>query len=304
MQGPGVNGFFNKLCVVFDLSWRNEERHVKAASAETGESSNSLAVDAATAKAFCSGSARHCFAPDCSIVAGCNRGRALAVDVARAYSLKSDLQATADAAALAAAIMLPDIDEARQAANRAVRMNLPAYPGILRADDLEFGQWQAASSSILMNDNAASAVRVTVRRTESRGNGVETLFAGVLGEEMMDVASSAVAGKRGVACLIALDPSGKGLELKSNAELELKACGAQINSTDKQALKASGKSTLISDSICISGGAKVDGNAEVVPVPSEYCPPQIDPMTELVTPEIGGCTDTDVEYKDETITLT
>ena len=231
-------------------------------------------------------------------------GGALAVDVARAYALKSDLQGAADSAALAAAIMLPDLDAARRAAARAVRSNLPDQPDILQKDDFEFGFWQAASQSIIESKEAASAVRVTVRRAESRGNGIGTLFAGVLGEDVLDVASSAVAGKRGVACLIALDTKGKGLELNGKAELELNACGAQINSNGKEALKASGKSSLISDSICVSGGAKIDGGADVMPQPSEGCPPHVDPMAELIMPEVGGCTDTEVEYKDETITLT
>ncbi|MGI9484624.1 MAG: pilus assembly protein TadG-related protein, partial [Geminicoccaceae bacterium] len=47
-------------------------------------------------------------------------GAALAVDMARAYALKSDLQAAADSAALAAAVMLPDTAAARKAAARAV----------------------------------------------------------------------------------------------------------------------------------------------------------------------------------------
>lgn len=37
-------------------------------------------------------------------------GGALAVDMARAYAAKSDLQLAADSAALAAAIMLPDLE--------------------------------------------------------------------------------------------------------------------------------------------------------------------------------------------------
>lgn len=231
-------------------------------------------------------------------------GGALAVDVARGYAMKSDLQAAADAAALSAAIMLPDLDEARRAAKRVVQRNLPNYADILRDDDFQFGHWQATKRSISKSDGAASAVRVTVRLTESRGNGLDTLFSGLLGKDVLDVASSAVAGKRGVACLIALEPHDKGLELNGDAELELSGCGAQINSTDKEALKASGDSRLTGDSVCVTGGANIDKSADVLPQPSEGCPPHADPIAELPMPEFSGCTDRDVEYEDKKITLT
>ncbi|MDH3663535.1 MAG: pilus assembly protein TadG-related protein [Alphaproteobacteria bacterium] len=229
---------------------------------------------------------------------------ALTVDIGRAHAVRSDLLGAAEAAAIAAAVMLPDRREARKAAERAVRMNLPDHENLLRDDDLEFGYWDAASQSIVVDEDAASAVRVTVRRAESRGNGLETLFAGVFGEDLLDVEGSAAAGKRGVACLIALDPDGKGLKLNGQADLELTACGAQINADGKHALFVSGKSSLISDSICVSGSASIKGGADVSPQPSEYCPPHADPMADMVMPEVGPCTDTGVEYKNHVGTLT
>lgn len=231
-------------------------------------------------------------------------GASLAIDVGRAYSLKSDMQGAADAAALAAAVMLPDVEAARKAAMRAVTRSLPGSDSLLNADDFEFGSWNAEKRSIVKNEDIASAVRVTVQRTASRGNAPAALFSGFLSKSFLDIKASATAGKRGVACLITLSHSGKGLELNRDAELKLKDCGAQINSKAKDAFKASGKSSLISDSICVSGGAKVDGGADVEPMPSEGCPPHVDPMAGLLMPEVGGCTDDEVVYADETITLT
>ena len=209
-------------------------------------------------------------------------GAAVAVDMARAYALKSDLQAAADAAALAAAVMLPDTAAARKAAARAVSKNLPDHQDLLRPSDFEFGIWDAASNSVVTNEGAHSAVKVTVQRNSGRGTGVNTLFAGVLGNESMDVAASAAAGKRGVSCLIALDPKGKGLELNGNANLKLIECGAQINASGKDALKVSSKSTLLADGVCVSGSAKIDGGADISPEPSEYCPPHPDPLAGMV----------------------
>ena len=75
-------------------------------------------------------------------------GAALAVDVGRAYAVKSDLQSAADSAALAAAVMLPDVEAAMHAAQRAVDRSLPDLKPRLTPEDLEFGDWNAATHSL------------------------------------------------------------------------------------------------------------------------------------------------------------
>lgn len=231
-------------------------------------------------------------------------GAALAVDVTRAYATKADLQAAADSAALAAAYKLPDLAAARKAGMYYAAKNLPAYKDVLKAEDFEFGHWNAAARSVQGDDSAASAVRITLRLAEKRGNGLETLFGGILGHGTMDVNASAVAGKQGVACMIALDSDKKGIEVKGNARLNLIGCGAQSNSVDKEALKVTENVRMTTGGICVSGRALVDRKADVTPTPVEYCPPHPDPMVGFVAPEIGACTDNEVEYKDEQITLT
>ena len=80
-------------------------------------------------------------------------GAALAVDVGRGYAIRSELQGAADAAALAAAVMLPDVEMARKAAQRAVDRSLPDLKPLLTDGDLQFGQWNATSRSL---DGAAA----------------------------------------------------------------------------------------------------------------------------------------------------
>ena len=231
-------------------------------------------------------------------------GAALAVDVTRAYATKANLQAAADSAALAAAYKLPDLAAARRAGMYYAEKNLPAFKDVLKAEDFEFGQWNAANRSIEGSGGAASAVRVTLRLAEKRGNGLETLFGGVLGHGTMDVQASAAAGKQGVACMIALDSDKKGIEVKGKAEIDLIGCGAQSNSVDKEALKVTGNVRMTTGGICVSGRAKIEGKADITPQPIEYCPPHPDPMVGFLAPEIGACTDNKVEYKDQQITLT
>jgi Flp pilus assembly protein TadG len=231
-------------------------------------------------------------------------GAALAVDLGRAYSVRADLQAAADAAALSAAIMLPDVEEARMAAQLTVYRTLPDLKPVLTADDIDFGTWNASERRIEKGSGDASAVQVTVQLSESRGNALETLFAGVFGENAMDIASSATAGKNGTFCLLALDQKGKGLEVKKDSELEMRACGAQVNSTAKEALKVEGKkSSLLGDGFCVTGGASVKGGATVSPEPSEGCPPHVDPLAELDIPLAGACTDNTVDFHNETVTF-
>ena len=235
-------------------------------------------------------------------------GAALAVDLTRAYSMRAHLQTAADSAALAAAIKLPDIKAARKAAKVYTAKNLPKYPDILRKEDFEFGHWNGSSRTIENEGDEATAVRLTLRLNEQRGNGLDTLFAGVFGEGVMNVEASAVAGKQNVACMIALDADKKGIEVKGKAQIDLVGCGAQSNSTSKEGLKIGDKKNndirIAASGICVSGRAKIEGNVDVTPTPTEYCPLHEDPLADFIPPEAGGCTDNALHYVSQTITLT
>ncbi len=231
-------------------------------------------------------------------------GAALAVDISRAYATKASLQAAADAAALAAAFKLPDLAAAKQAAIYYAARNLPAYDNLLRTEDLDFGHWNGAARSIDPDLQGASAVRVTLRLAEQRGNGLETLFGGVFGQGMIDIEASAIAGKQGVACMIALAPDGKGIEVQGDSQIDLIGCGAQSNSTHKDALKVGDNVRMTTGGICVTGQADVSSKADITPTPVEFCPPHEDPMLDVGTQSVDACTETDVEYKDVEITLT
>lgn len=230
-------------------------------------------------------------------------GGALAVDLARAYSVREQLQLVAEAAALAAATSLPNIDEARKVALYYAARNMPAHGEVVGKGDIVFGTWDSASRSIRANSQTPNAVRVTAKLTERDGNGLDTLFAGIIGQGTVDVAASAAAGKFGVACLIALNPKGKGLKLDKDAQLELEGCGAQSNATSEKSLEVKGNSRLTASGVCVSGGAELSDPAAVSPDPTEYCPPMTNPMADFDPPEVGGCTYSGVKFEDENATL-
>ena len=123
---------------------------------------------------------------------------------------------------------------------RAIEERAVVYGDIVGKADIAFGRWDSGSRSVKSDGKSVNAVRVTARLSKDDGTGMTTLFAGIVGEEMIDISASAAAGKFGVACLIALNPDGKGLKLDKDAELELEGCGAQSNATSKESLNVKG----------------------------------------------------------------
>lgn len=98
----------------------------------------------------------------------------LAVDVSNAYRLKTGLQATADAAALAGVMALPDegaaVDQALWLANVNMATNFEGE--VLRAVDVTPGTWDTAAASFAPGGADPNAVRVFTRRGESNDNPV------------------------------------------------------------------------------------------------------------------------------------
>ncbi len=232
-------------------------------------------------------------------------GAALAVDLARAHALRQELQLTADAAALAAAINLPDVDAAREAAKRYAMRNMPDYAYIISADDIEFGQWSPDTRDIEETERAPSAVRVTPSLSAAKGNTLSTLFAGLLGSDSLEIAASAVAGKRSAMCILALEQERlHGLHLNWSSKIEALNCTVQVNSADKWAFSAWAGSELLAGGLCVTGGAYLSFfGHNVSPEPTTGCPPQPDPLAALEAPEIGGCDFSDTALSEYNGTL-
>lgn len=218
-------------------------------------------------------------------------GAALAVDLARAHALRQQLQLTADAAALAAAINLPDVDAAREAAKRYAQRNMPDHADVITADGIEFGHWNPDTRQIKLDQNTPSAVRVTPALTAQKGNAVSTLFAGVLGSDNLDIVASAVAGKRSAMCILALESdAGDALGLDFRAKIEALNCTVQVNSRHKWAYRMLAGSNFLASGLCVTGGAYVSFLSRLSPEATTGCPPQPDPLADLEAPDIGGCT--------------
>ncbi len=130
---------------------------------------------------------------------------ALTIDVGVIYNAKTDLQRTADAAALAASSKLASFDEgepmtlARAEANRIVQANLVLNEQVQLADaDIEFGRAvyndESGSYDFEPTSDYPDAVRVVMRKTAGSSNGaLQLYFARIFGKQSTDVEAEAVA---------------------------------------------------------------------------------------------------------------
>ena len=122
---------------------------------------------------------------------------AFAIDLGYIVHVRTALQRTADASALAAAELLPDQSEVTSVARAVAAENGWSTQG----DDLdpmtvETGFWHrdtATFTSPPPSGRPANSVRVTLRRTEATRNPLHLFFARVLGDALADVTASATA---------------------------------------------------------------------------------------------------------------
>lgn len=124
----------------------------------------------------------------------------LSVDVAHVQVVKSQLRQAADAAARYAAVGLGTSPSAARsnAVTIAGYNSCDGSPVILDPNnDIELGSWNANSRTFTplsgSAQSAATAVRVTARRTAATGNAVKLAFAAVIGVPTCDVHSTATA---------------------------------------------------------------------------------------------------------------
>jgi Flp pilus assembly protein TadG len=123
----------------------------------------------------------------------------LAVDYASAVQTKSQLQTAADAAALSAALDLPDATRARTTAQDYVARvtGTPQSGTVTSAGDVVVGHYDPATRIFQTNVQPFDAVAVRARRTEASGNPLQSFLLRFIGVGQMDLSAMAVAMRRG-----------------------------------------------------------------------------------------------------------
>ena len=120
---------------------------------------------------------------------------ALAIDSTRGFAARDQLQAAADAAALAGASASGNRAGASVVALDFAGKNAPYGAGsILEANDVELGNWDADTKTFTPTGSANfTAVRVTTRMSQAQGNAMQSSLASIMGIDSFDVAASAIA---------------------------------------------------------------------------------------------------------------
>ena len=127
----------------------------------------------------------------------------LAVDATNAFRARTMLQATADAAALAAAIDLPDTAVAAGIARTYAARNMPpsTHGEVLRPEDVSFGAWDAAARVFTAGAPEPDAVLVVLRRAAANGNAWPTSLLRIVGRSNWDISAAAIAQRFIPQCL-------------------------------------------------------------------------------------------------------
>jgi hypothetical protein len=118
---------------------------------------------------------------------------ALAVEGASLRLAHTALRHAADAAALAAALDLPDALQASQTGYEYAMLNSPGHGEVLGPSDVISGNWDFISRSFTAAGAPLNAVQVTAYRTVANGNPVPTVLARAFGKDSFDIIARAVA---------------------------------------------------------------------------------------------------------------
>jgi Putative Flp pilus-assembly TadE/G-like len=197
---------------------------------------------------------------------------ALAIDYAHWMNRTSDLQATADAAALAGAARIAASESGESATQFA-----QTY--------LEAKRITSSTSNVTVNSGAGT-VTVTIAEPGRR------YLSSVIGQEAptIKVVAEAVAqGKAARPCIIALDPAAPvGIDFSLAGSVTAIDCAIWSNATSATSFDLNGSGTASSDRNCAVGG--VSGNSfAITPDAESNCSPAIDPFLGWTPPASSVC---------------
>ena len=222
---------------------------------------------------------------------------AIAVDLGYIMSIRAQLQAAADSAALAAASRLNSPAQARNLALQYATRNMPVarHGNVLALADVVLGSWNSTTRVFTPGGGTTDAIRVSARRSQTNGNAVNLFFAPILGIDTTDITASATAVRAsgGNACVLALDPSARGsLQAAGSASTTFNGCNVAVNSSDSQALQVRGTAALTANCASVVGGTAVTGSATLnltCAAAATGISPIADPYASLPSPATGAC---------------
>ncbi len=229
----------------------------------------------------------------------------LAIDFTYAYRTKSYLHSAAEAAALSAASVMPNLTQARANANLYAERNMdPAKFGdVVPDDNIVFGQWDKDTKIFTANQTPYNAVEVTAELSGDNSNAVPSFFSGAFGFEYFEISASAIASPPSEPpCIIATSPDApRAMQLLGNADVDLADCALHVRSTDTEALYLDGDSQITdAGHVCIGGGFTTAGTSDIYPETRTYSDCRDDPFSGVSEPPHSGCDETSANYNNLT----
>ncbi len=213
----------------------------------------------------------------------------LAVDFAYAFLTANQLQNAADAAALAAADVLPfsSSQAVTNATNTAASNKAAGTSVILASSDIEFGSYSRTTQIFTPGGAGGNAVRVTARRTTGSANGpLNLLFAPIFGVSSINVSRQAVAINAPTPAMLLLDPStSDAISVSGSGNINVTGGGAvMVDSSSSDSIEGSGSGSLTASAIYLHGNAQSSDAQHVSPTPIVNAGTMADPLATLAPP--------------------
>jgi Flp pilus assembly protein TadG len=211
-----------------------------------------------------------------------------AIDVTSYNMKKSQLQAAADAAAIAGAREL--------AVAGSTKTSIEAAARAFALQELDGGEGYEIS---VMSNKDDSKVAVSISEDWS------PIVGKNLGSAITPVESNATAGLSGATnlCVLALDTSSSGsVKLGSKAKMLGPSCAVYAYSVAAEGVIVESSASITADLVCSGGGVKYSPGS-ITPEPTTDCKAIADPLASRPNPDFSGCTFTDKRVGAGIVTL-
>jgi hypothetical protein len=213
----------------------------------------------------------------------------VSVDSANGWRHRAILQATADAAVLAATIELPDQSGAAASAQALAQANMASidHGGVLAEQDVEFGAWNAETGAFTADTAPNDAVRVRVRRSTANNNPLPTYFLRLSGLFSWNVGAEAVATRYYPECLNDGLFARGFVNISSNNNFSGDICVhgqkyVAVNNNNFWALSVSVSMPNVSDFVIPGGGWASNTNITEVLKEEWFDPKLVDRIDEII----------------------
>jgi len=218
------------------------------------------------------------------VVAGLSGG---AVDYVTATKYKAQIQAAADAGALAGAseisLAVKNDTTVKEMANLSAQRalagkataQLPYKIGVNVAGD-------------------KSSIKVDVSLTW------KPMFMGMISPTFSTISATAIANIMGTGniCVMGLSPQKKQtVHMEKRAKLVGNGCGIYSKSTAINSIEVEDAAHIEASFICSEGGIKQNSSSQVTPAGVQDCPTPPDPLAGRTKPAVGACDFTDTKLK-------